>query len=92
MKDTTRTGKILMFMGLSSVLITWMFVILVLIAGRHLSKVITGISASVSGWFVILVLIAGRHLSKVITGISASVSGWFVILVLIARGGILVKL
>ena len=50
MKDTTRTGKILMFMGLSSVLITWMFVILVLIAGRHLSKLITGISASVSGW------------------------------------------
>lgn len=49
MKIRTRTGKILMFMGLSSVFITWMFVIQVLVAGRHLSKVITGISASVSG-------------------------------------------
>ena len=49
MKERTRTGKILMFLGLSSVFVTWLFVILVLVAGRHLSKVITGISASVSG-------------------------------------------
>ena len=51
MKERTRIGKILMFMGLSSVLITLVFVILVLVAGRHLSKVITGISASVSGTY-----------------------------------------
>ncbi|XP_063688841.1 uncharacterized protein LOC134821944 [Bolinopsis microptera] len=62
MKDTTRTGKILMFMGLSSVLITWMFVILVLVAGRHLSKVITGISASVSVTFLVSSLLVSMTL------------------------------
>ncbi|KAL5270175.1 hypothetical protein ACHWQZ_G001044 [Mnemiopsis leidyi] len=62
MKERTRIGKILMFMGLSSVLITLVFVILVLVAGRHLSKVITGISASVSVAFLVSSLLVSMTL------------------------------
>ena len=62
MKERTRTGKILMFMGLSSVFLTWMFVIQVLVARRHLSKVITGISASVSVIFLVSSLLVSMTL------------------------------
>jgi len=62
MKERTRIGKILMFMGLSSVFVTWLFLIMVLIAGRHLSKAITSISATCSVIFLISSLMVSMTL------------------------------
>lgn len=62
MKERTRIGKILMFMGLSSVFVTWLFLIMVLIAGRHLSKAITSISATCSVVFLISSLMVSMTL------------------------------
>ena len=53
-----------MFMGLSSLFVTWLFVILVLVAGRHLSKVITGISASITGTKIAVVRMYVAHLPQ----------------------------
>eukprot|EP00116_Pleurobrachia_bachei_P006256 sb/3466518/ len=62
MKSRTRTGKILMFMGLSSLFVTWLFIILVIVAGRHLTKVIACISASVTVCFLVTSLLVSMTL------------------------------